>query len=70
MKGHITASNNYTQVNKSSSPEVFLVKGVLKLCSKFSGEHPSQSATSVKLQSNSTERLPPLQNNNFSKGVV
>ena len=26
---------------KSSRPEVFLRKGVLKICSKFSGEHPS-----------------------------
>ena len=31
---------------KSSHPEVFLGKGVLKICSKFKGEHPCQSATS------------------------
>ena len=36
----------------SSRPEVFLRKGVLKICSsKFTGEHPYQSAISLKLQS-------------------
>ena len=29
---------------RSSRPEVFLVKRVLKICSKFTGEHPSRSA--------------------------
>ena len=33
-------------------PDVFLVKGVLKICSKFTGEHPCPSAISIKLQSN------------------
>ena len=28
---------------RSSSPEVFLGKGVLKICSKFTGEHPTYS---------------------------
>ena len=27
-------------LSKSSHPEVFLGKGVLKICSKFTGEHP------------------------------
>ena len=36
----------------SSHPEVFLRKGVLKMCSKFTGEHPCRSAISIKLQSN------------------
>ena len=36
----------------SSSPYVFLWKGVLKICSKFTKEHPCQSAISIKLQSN------------------
>ena len=31
---------------RSSSPEVFLRKGVLKICSKFTGEYPCQSAIS------------------------
>ena len=29
---------------RSSHPEVFLVKGILKICSKFMGEHPCWSA--------------------------
>ena len=36
-------------IEKSSSPEVFLGKGVLKICSKFTGEHPCRSVISVKL---------------------
>ena len=42
--------NNTTsleQIVRSSHPKVFLGKGVLKICSKFTGEHPSQSATSA-----------------------
>ena len=38
--------------NRSSRAEVFLRKGVLKICSKFTGEHPCWSAISIKLQSN------------------
>ena len=67
MKGHITASNDFTHVNRSSYPEVFSVKGGLKSCCKVSGEHPCRSTILVKLQSNFIERLPPLQNNNVSK---
>ena len=37
---------------RSSHPEVFLGKGVLKICSKFTREHPCQSVTSKKLQIN------------------
>ena len=40
---------------RSSPPEVFLGKGVLKICSKFTGEHPCRSAISIKLQSNFLE---------------
>ena len=36
---------------RSSRPEVFLGKGVLKICGKFTGEHPCRSAISIKLQS-------------------
>ena len=36
----------------SSRSEVFLGKGVLKKCSKFTGEHPCRSEISVTLQSN------------------
>ena len=40
---------------RSSPPEVFLRKGVLKICSKFTGEHSFQSVISIKLQSNFIE---------------
>ena len=36
---------------RSSRPEVVL-RGVLKICTKFTGEHPSRGAISTKLQSN------------------
>ena len=35
---------------RSSPSEVLLGKGVLKICSKFTGEHPCRSAISIKLQ--------------------
>ena len=34
---------------------MFLREGVLKICSKFTGEHPCRSVISVKLQSNFIE---------------
>ena len=40
---------------RSSRPEVFLEKGVLKICSKFTGEYPYQNTISIKLQSNFIE---------------
>ena len=40
---------------RSSHPEVFLGKGVLEICSKFTGEHPYRSVISVKLQRNFIE---------------
>ena len=40
------ARNNST---RSSPPEVFLSKGNLKICRKFTGEPPCQSVISVKL---------------------
>ena len=44
---------NYTY--RGSCPEVFLEKGVLKICCKFTGEHSCRSAISIKLQSNYIE---------------
>ena len=41
--------------SRSSRPEVFLIKGVLKICSKFTGEHLSRRVISIKLQSNFIE---------------
>ena len=35
--------------SRSSPSELFLGKGALKKCSQFIGEHPSQSAVSIKL---------------------
>ena len=36
-------------VSRSSPPDVFLGKGVLKIWNKCTGEHPSQSEISIKL---------------------
>ena len=36
-------------------PEVFWEKGVLKICSRFTGEHPCWSVISIKLLCNSIE---------------
>ena len=41
--------------NWNSHPEVFLGKGVLKICSKFTGEHPCRSVISIKLLCNFIE---------------
>ena len=35
--------------DRSSHPEVFLVKGVLKKCIEFTGEHPCRNVISIKL---------------------
>ena len=44
------------QNNFRNSPlMVFLEKGVLKKCSKFTGEHPYQSMISIRFQSNFIE---------------
>ena len=37
---------------RGSHPEVFLGKSVLKICSKFTGEHPCRSVISIKLLCN------------------
>ena len=39
---------------RSRPPEMFLGKGILKICRKFT-EHPYRSAISIKLQSNFIE---------------
>ena len=43
------------KLDRSSDPEVLLGKGVLKKCSKFTGEHPCRSVISIKLESNFIE---------------
>ena len=40
---------------RGSHPEVFLGKGVLKICSKFKGEHPCRNVMSIKLICNFIE---------------
>ena len=40
---------------RSSRPEAFLEKDVLKICSKFTGEHPCPSVISIKLLYNFIE---------------
>ena len=42
-------------MGRSSHPEVFLRKGVLKICSTFTGEYPCRTGISIKLQSNFIE---------------
>ena len=44
-------------------PEVLLRKGVLKICSRFTGEHPCWSAISIKLQATLLKSL-------FGMGVL
>ena len=41
--------------NISSPPEMFSPKGILKICDKFTGEHPCRSAISIKLLCNFIE---------------
>ena len=37
----------FVKIFRSSHPEVFLEKCILKICSKFTGEHPCRSAISI-----------------------
>ena len=43
------------QPARGSQPEVFLGKGVPKICSKFTGEHPCRSVILIKLLYNFME---------------
>ena len=42
-------------IHRTSHPDVFLRKDVLKKCSKFTGEHPCRNVISIKLLSNFIE---------------
>ena len=44
-----------SKINRSSRPEMFFRKSVLKICSKFKGEHLCWSVISIKLESNFIE---------------
>ena len=52
---NVWQGTRYTCLFRSSHLEMFLQKGVLKLCRKFTGEHSCRSAVSIKLQSNLIE---------------
>ena len=48
MIPEIWFTSHEQKINGRSRPsDVFLGKGVLKICSKFTGEHPCRSATSI-----------------------
>ena len=47
--------NTYLAIFRSSSPWVFLEKGVLKICSKFTGEHTCWNLISINLLCNLIE---------------
>ena len=48
--------NQADQTFRSSCPKVFLGKGVMKICSKFTGEHPCRSVISTKSLCNFIEK--------------
>ena len=54
-KKPVMESLYFWRLPRSSPLEVILRKVVLKLCSKFTGEHPCWSRISIKLQSNFIE---------------
>ena len=45
----ITYTIRVSKMFRGCSPEVFVGKGILKIWSKFTGEHPCRSVTSIKL---------------------
>ena len=54
---------------RSSHSEVFLGKGVVKICCKFTGERPCRSAISIKLQICSPANLLHIFRTPFSKNT-
>ena len=46
---------HYHSTYRSNHPELFLEKGILNICSKFTSEQPCRSVISIKLQSNVIE---------------
>ena len=51
----LITSTSVRQRSGSSHPKVFIGKGVLKICSIFTGEHPCRSVISIKLLCNFIE---------------
>ena len=50
--GHYSRFHMVSVTSQKQLSIVFLQKGVLKICSKFKGEHPCQSVISIKLPCN------------------
>ena len=55
MSPEISTIDCTSSTARDSPPDVLLGKGVLKLCSKFTGEHPCRSVISIKLLCNFIE---------------
>ena len=55
MRFRIFFRKDWLNIYRSSHLEVFLGKCFLKICSKFTGEHPCRSAISIKLLCNFNE---------------
>ena len=51
MQEPIYSNSAEAKVYRSNLPEVFLGKDVLKICGKFTSEHPCRSVISIKLRS-------------------
>ena len=51
----LTDQSKLSAKSRSSHPEMFLGKSVLKICSKFTGENPCRSVVSIKLLCNFIE---------------
>ena len=52
LKGSKDTTFERAQIYRSSLPEVFLEKYILKICSKLTGQHPCRSVISIKLLCN------------------
>ena len=56
-------STSIIPTSRSSLPEVFLRKDILKICCKFTGEHPCRNAISIKLLLSGPIKLSPMSYN-------
>ena len=55
LKNILKFTDKQKKQSRSSRPEVFLRKSVLKICCKFLGEHPCRSVISISLLCNFIE---------------
>ena len=58
LTDHYIRKVAFDKEHRGSPPELFLGKSVVKICCKFLGEHPYQSAIPIKLQSTFIEIAP------------